>query len=120
KITRLAFSVYRSNIFPSPGCHGSPQPPHHSLPLPRTDPGFAQGEACKPGSHSHLISRNRLAEPKTLSRLPFCTNDKTSKRPSRGPPQFIREPGVTSSTCPRCKCNTRLHCRAKSRLWVTM
>src|SRR5580765_8585637 len=44
KITRLAFSVYRSNIFPSPRCFQSPLP-ETSLSLSECDPLPPQKEA---------------------------------------------------------------------------
>src|SRR5215467_4688253 len=44
KITRLAFSVYRSNIFPSPRCSQSPLP-ETSLSLSGCDPQPHQKEA---------------------------------------------------------------------------
>src|SRR6266481_5749500 len=47
KITRLAFSVYRSNIFPSPRCLQSPLP-ETSFSLSGREPAYLRKEAFRP------------------------------------------------------------------------
>jgi len=109
KITRLAFSVYRSNIFPSPRCSQSP--------LPETSLYLSGCELRTPPERSlSVLPALSITREHQIAAPDKSTSAKSAEKPKNCPSPLLASSAIRAALPLLCRDATAIHDRSDAQI----